>query len=128
MSSLAPRLWTVVAVLALGSSPLFAPPALAGGVFAEVPGGDPFKFCTEGMPSHGWKATNPATGSFKITGRRGRHNPQWIPVYQAICPAAAAANGGRGLEPVGPNTGRPVDPRDPADAAIQRAADPARAQ
>ena len=63
------------------------------GVFSVVPyGNNPDKFCREGMPSHGWKAVDPRSGSWRPTGKRRNVNHMWIPVYQTICPAGAMAD------------------------------------
>lgn len=62
---------------------------VTGGVYAVVPyDNNPFLFCTLGMPSDGWKAINPATGTW--TAIRHYPNLYWVPTYQAICPRAFA--------------------------------------
>ncbi len=47
---------------------------------------DPFVFCTEGVPEHGWIAVNPVTGTWTPISQYV--NYQWIPTYIAICPRA----------------------------------------
>jgi len=48
--------------------------------------GDPFVFCTEGMPQHCWVALNPLAGTtMKIC---KYYNRMWIETYRKICPKA----------------------------------------
>ena len=47
---------------------------------------DPFVFCSEGMPMHGWVAVNPVSGTWTPISQYV--NYQWIPTYVAICPRA----------------------------------------
>lgn len=45
---------------------------------------DPFVFCTQGMPKHGWVSVNPLAGVwFPIT---WKPNTMWVPTFQTICP------------------------------------------
>ena len=62
---------------------------------------DPFVFCSEGMPMHGWVAVSPAAGTWAPISQYV--NYQWIPTYTAICPRAM----GQGLWQ-GPGTGSTV--------------------
>lgn len=53
---------------------------------------DPFVFCTEGMPAHGWIAISPAQGTCQAISQYV--NYQWIPTYTYSCPKAF----GQGLD------------------------------
>ena len=48
--------------------------------------GDPFVFCTEGMPEHCWVAVNPLAGQWQQVCYY--LNPMWISTYEQICPKA----------------------------------------
>lgn len=76
---------------ALASFVLPAPKVTAQGVGKGVyaPVGrsnDPFVFCTEGVPLHGWIAVDPISGTWTPISKYV--NYQWIPTYVAICPRA----------------------------------------
>ena len=43
---------------------------------------DPFVFCSEGMPMHGWVAVNPVSGTWTPISQYV--NYQWIPTYVGI--------------------------------------------
>lgn len=79
-------------------------PQAASGQGTYMPVGrmnDPFVFCSEGMPMHGWVAVNPVSGTWAPISQYV--NYQWIPTYVAICPRAM----GQGVWQ-GPGTGSTV--------------------
>lgn len=45
---------------------------------------DPFKFCSIGMPQHGWIAVLPASGTWAPISKYV--NYKWIPTYEEVCP------------------------------------------
>ena len=51
----------------------------------DIPyGGDPFKFCSLGMPSHGWIAVSPAAGTWMPISQYVNYH--YIPTYEMVCP------------------------------------------
>lgn len=46
--------------------------------------GDPFVFCTEGMPEHGWISINPLAGRWQAITQY--YNPMWTDTFEQICP------------------------------------------
>jgi hypothetical protein len=51
----------------------------------DIPyGGDPFKFCSEGMPSDGWIPLSPAAGTWTPISQYVNYH--YIPLYETMCP------------------------------------------
>jgi hypothetical protein len=95
------RIPFVCAVIAGGLSVLLAQVPAQATVLPY--GNNPFKFCSEGMPSDGWVPVDWRSGTYRYTRRAKRVNTAWIPVFQTVCPLAAAGGttiggGGRGVE------------------------------
>ena len=68
------------------------------GVYAPVGrSNDPFVFCTEGVPLHGWIAVDPISGTWTPISKYV--NYQWIPTYVAICPRAMKRGVWKGSRP-----------------------------
>lgn len=78
-------------------------------------GNNPFKFCSEGMPSDGWVPVDWRTGTYRYTRRAKRVNHTWIPVYQSVCPLAAVGGTGKATGRAAPDE-RPASP----SSTIQR--------
>ncbi|WP_454831790.1 hypothetical protein [Pseudoxanthomonas wuyuanensis] len=77
--------WMLIAAVAMVS--VSASAQSNKGYYTVVPyNNNPFVFCTEGMPSHGWIGVNPATGAW--TPISNYVNYQWIATYVYICPKA----------------------------------------
>lgn len=75
------KLFAAAALVAVSNS------ALAIGMYMPVGrDNDPFVFCTQGVPEDGWVAVNPLSGSW--TAITEYPNLQWIPAFEAVCPAA----------------------------------------
>lgn len=47
---------------------------------------DPFVFCTEGMPQHGWVSLSPLTGMWMAI--TWKPNLMWVDTFEQICPRA----------------------------------------
>ncbi len=66
------------------------------------PGGDPFVFCTEGVPTDCWVAVSPVSGAWQSICLE-YVNPRWIPTYEYACPLGRPRDGtgynwqGRGI-------------------------------
>ncbi len=88
MLSRLPSLVMGLVIGALLGTALFPAPVKAqSGAAIYLPTGrynDPFVFCTEGVPEHGWIAVNPIAGTW--TAINYYVNYQWIPTYTIVCP------------------------------------------
>lgn len=75
-----------------------APPVNAQGIYMPVGrSNDPFVFCSEGMPLHGWIAVDPISGTWTPISQYV--NYQWIPTYVAVCPRAMKRGVWKGARP-----------------------------
>lgn len=59
--------------------------------------GDPFVFCTEGVPDHCWVALDPLSGTWEPICYYV--NTTWIPTFMQICPRAMSMGHWQGVTP-----------------------------